>query len=163
MQTGRYLAAAAALAIAIGLGVIGVTAYRRAQPEVCHACRRPIHMHSRTVAQVGGEARTFCCPACAFSEQQQEGKTIRVTELTAFATGAKLAPDNAWVVRGSDINMCAQTHELLDSEKRAAEVLYDRCAPSLLAFPGKAEAVEFSRRHGGEVLPFAAAVAALRR
>jgi hypothetical protein len=113
-----------------------------------------IHAHSRTVGTVNGRARTFCCPACALSEHEQEGKPIRITQLTAFLTGEKLSPPDAFIVKGSDVNMCAQTRELVDDQKRPADLHYDRCSPSMLAFKQKSEAVEFVREHGGAVLPF---------
>jgi nitrous oxide reductase accessory protein NosL len=37
---------------------------------------------------------------------------------------------------------------------RPADVQYDRCSPSLLAFAQRIEAVQFVREHGGQVLPF---------
>jgi len=45
-------------------------------------------------------------------------------------------------------------HELIDPDKRVADVAYDRCAPSLLAFATEMEAASFAGEHGGEVLPF---------
>jgi hypothetical protein len=108
----------------------------------------------RTIALINGKPRVFCCPACALSEHQQEGKPIRITELTAFLTGGKLSPNQAFVVKGSDVNMCARTQELIDADKRPADLRYDRCAPSLLAFALRREAAEFARVHGGEVILF---------
>ncbi len=88
---------------------------------------------------------------------------MRVTELTAFLTGAKLSPNDAYVIRGSDVNMCAQAHELINADKRQADVHYDRCAPSLLAFAQEREATQFSREHGGAVLPFREVVASFAK
>jgi hypothetical protein len=139
---------------ALAVVYAGWRVYRQAQPEQCDACQRPIHAHSRTVAFAKGSSRLFCCPACALSEHAQEGKPVRVTELTAFLTGAKLSPTDAYVVKGSNVNMCAQTHELIDANKRSASVHYDRCAPSLLAFAQEKEAIQFSREHSGTVLAF---------
>ncbi len=152
------------LLIVAGVIVAGYTAFvalRTSQAEECYACRRPIHPHSRTVAITNGKARAFCCPACALSEQRQEGKLVEVKELVAFLTGAKLSPDAAYVVKGSDVNMCARAHEIVDADKRAADIHYDRCAPSLLAFSVRSEASEFSRQHGGIVLSFREAAALL--
>jgi hypothetical protein len=146
------LAIVAVLTVAVGYG--GWRVYRRSQPEECYACQRPMHAHSRTVAVDRGKSRLFCCPACALSEQRQEGKAVKVTELTSFLTGAKLSPDDAWVVKGSDVNMCAQGHEKIDADKRPVGVNYDRCAPSILSFAEKREAIEFSREHGGKVQSF---------
>ena len=155
MSNGRRLGLlwlVAVFALAAGYG--GWRAYQGTQPEQCYACQRPIHAHSRTVASDKGGPRLFCCPACALSEQRQEGKAVRVTELTAFLSGAKLSADDAYVVKGSDVNMCAQAHEMIDADKRPADVHYDRCAPSLLAFAKEREAIQFAREHGGTVLPF---------
>ena len=74
--------------------------------------------------------------------------------MRAFLTGEKLSPAEAFIVKGSDVNMCAQTRELVDEEKRPADLHYDRCSPSILAFKQKSEAMEFVRQHGGQVSPF---------
>lgn len=154
MTAKRSLAIFAAVLVAAGLGYAGFRIYRASQPEQCYACVRAIHAHSRTIAIVNGQSRTFCCPACALSEHQQEGKPIRVTELTSYLTGEKLAPAEAFIVKGSDVNMCAHAREVVDEEKRPADLHYDRCSPSMLAFKQRREAVDFVRQHGGQVLPF---------
>jgi hypothetical protein len=159
----RWLVALAVVAAVTGLGYIGFKAYRGSQAEQCYACQRAIHAHSRTVAVDKGRARVFCCPACALSEHEQEGKPIQVTELTNFLTGAKLSPGEAYILKGSDVNMCAHTHELHDADKRSSDVQYDRCSPSLLAFGSRADAVEFARTHGGAVVPFSEIVSAFSR
>ena len=153
MSKGRWLALFAIVVVGVA-AYLGWRVYQGTQPEQCYACQRAIHAHSRTVATDKGRSRLFCCPACALSEQRQEGKAVRVTELTAFLSGAKLSPDDAYVVKGSDVNMCSQAHEMIDADKRGADVHYDRCAPSLLAFAKEREAIEFAREHGGTVLPF---------
>jgi hypothetical protein len=91
------------------------------------------------------------------------GKTISITRLTAFLTGKPLSPDGAYVVKASDINMCERTKELIDADKRAADLRYDRCAPSLIAFAERSDAVQFAREHGGEVMPFSQAAAAFAK
>ncbi len=154
MTAKRSLAIFAVALVAAGLGYAGFRAYRGLQPEQCYACVRAVHAHSRTIGIVNGKARTFCCPACALSEHEQEGKPIRVTELTSYLTGERLTPAEAFIVKGSDVNMCAHARELVDEEKRPADLQYDRCSPSMLAFKKRTEAVDFVRQHGGQVLPF---------
>ena len=154
MGRARQFAVIAIVAVVALGGYAGWRAYQRTQPEQCYACQRLIHAHSRTVVTDKGRSRLFCCPACALSEQRQEGGAVRVTELTAFLSGAKLSPDSAYVVKGSDINMCTQAHDMVDADKHPAGLQYDRCAPSLLAFAQEREAIQFSREHGGTVLPF---------
>lgn len=160
MTGRRWFAVLAVVAVAVGLAYAAFNAYRGSQTEQCYACQRVVHAHMRTVAIVNGRSRVFCCPACALSEHQQEGKPIRITELTSFLTGAELSPNEAFVVKGSDINMCAQRQERIDADKRPVDVHYDRCAPSLLAFGQRAEAADFARVHGGEVLRFSEIVSA---
>jgi len=82
------------------------------------------------------------------------GKPIKITQLTSFTTGKAISPDSAYVVQGSNVNMCATKHEVMDADKRPADLRYDRCAPSLIAFAQRDEAAEFAREHGGEVKPF---------
>jgi len=163
MPAKRWFAIFAVTLVVAGLGYAGFRVYRASQPEQCYACVRAIHAHSRTIAIVKGRPRTFCCPACALSEHQQEGKPVRLTELTSFLTGEKLAPAEAFIVKGSDVNMCAHARELVDEEKRPAELHYDRCAPSMLAFKHKDEALQFVRSHGGQVLPFSEIASAYAR
>jgi hypothetical protein len=154
MRIKRWLAILGALLVAAALGYGGFRVYRATLPEQCYACTRAVHAHMRTIAMVNGKAKVFCCPACALSEHEQEGKPIRVTELAAFLTGEKLSPAEAFIVKGSDVNMCAHTHEVMDDEKRPADLRYDRCSPSMLAFKQKSEAMAFVRQHGGQVLRF---------
>lgn len=163
MRGRQWIGVFVAVAIALGLGYVAWSTYRTSATEQCYACQRPLHQHMRTTAVVNGRARVFCCPACALSEHEQEGKPIRITELTDFATGAALAPDNAYIVKGSDVNMCATAHEIVGADKRAAHVQYDRCAPSMLAFGRQSDAVRFAREHGGEVQPFNAIAASFAR
>ena len=161
---GRYwLAVIAIVGVASGIGYAAFHTYRRSQTEQCYACQRAIHAHSRTVAVIHGKPRVFCCPACALSEHEQEGKPVRVTELSAFPSGAKLSPNDAFLVRGSDVNLCVRTYELVGADKRPADLHYDRCSPSLVAFGKRSEARQFVREHGGEVLPFSEVASAFSR
>ena len=90
------------------------------------------------------------------------GKPIRVTQLTSFLNGNALDPESAFLVRGSNVNMCERTHELMEENKRTADLQYDRCAPSLIAFAQRGEALQFAREHGGEVVSFTQAAAFAR-
>jgi hypothetical protein len=151
------------ITIVLGLGYVGYRVYRGAEAQQCYACQRPIHAHTRTVGLVNGHRRLFCCPACALTEHEQAGKPIQIIELTEFLTGEKLSPSAAFIVKGSDINMCIRSHGLIDADKQTATEQYDRCSPSMLAFGKRSEAVQFAREHGGEVLPFTSVVAAFSR
>ena len=150
------------LALAIA-GYAGWRTFSYSNAGECHACNRPIHAHSKTVAVVSGHARLFCCPACALSQHEQAGKPIEITQLTSYLNGKALSPENAYLVKGSNVNTCERTQELIQEDKRSADLRYDRCAPSLIAFAQRGEAMEFAREHGGEVMAFKEAAAALAK
>lgn len=154
MTARHWLSMFVVALVAAGLGYAGFKLYRGSRENSCYACARPIHSGMRTTGIVNGKARAFCCPACALSEHEQEGKPIAITSLTAYPTGERLRPAEAFIVKGSDVNMCVRTRELMDLERGPASLRYDRCEPGMLAFKGRQEAVEFASRHGGRVLPF---------
>lgn len=138
----------------------GCQAFRYTDAAECYACQRPIHEHSKTIAFEKGHSRVFCCPACALSEYAQTGKPVTITRLTSYLTGEPLIPESAYVVKGSDVNMCIRTQDIVNADKRPADLRYDRCAPSLYAFAQQSEAARFAREHGGEVMLFPQAAAA---
>lgn len=152
MMRRVFLGAAGVAAVAGG----SLTFYRwwqGRQPEMCGVCQRPVHAPTRTLAEVGGRRRVFCCPMCAVSE----GERARVVALTDFETRREIDPGAASVVRGSSLNPCAEhgSHEAhFSADKRPLAALYDRCAPSILAFGERARAEEFARRYGGKVVAF---------
>ena len=160
MQRRVWFAGLICVLAVLALGYTGWKTFANTDVDQCYACKRPIHAHSKTVAFIGGRSRLFCCPACALSQHQQTGKPISVTQLTAFLTGKALSPDNAYVVKASDVNMCERTKEIVEDDKQSAGLHYDRCAPSLIAFAQRSDAVQFAREHGGEVMPFSQAAAA---
>jgi hypothetical protein len=137
--------------------------FRSSDAAECYACQRPIHAHSKTVASADGHSRIFCCPACALSQREQTGKPVAITQLTSYLTGEPLTPEAAYVVRGSDVNMCIRTQDIVSADKRAAALRYDRCAPSLYAFAQESEAARFASQHGGQVMLFPKAAAAFSR
>lgn len=124
-------------------------------PETCQACKREVHVHSRTSGEVDGKIHRFCCPTCALTEHVQTGKRVRVTELTDHDTLAALKPAEAFLVRGSEVNPCKDAKTHLSHDKQPMHAHFDRCAPGVLAFATEVRAVAFARRHGGAVLRFA--------
>jgi hypothetical protein len=160
MKRRRWLLGMLGVLAASTIGYGGWRAFRSGEAAECYACKRPIHNHSKTVAFADGRSRLFCCPACALSQREQSGKPVSITRLTSFLTGEPLTPENALVVRGSDVNMCIRDRGIIDADKQPAALLFDRCAPSLYAFSQLGEASQFARQHGGEVMPFREAAAA---
>lgn len=152
----RFAWAGAIAFIALGLAVAyaGWRLVRATDAEICYVCQRPMHAHSRTVALVQGHREVFCCPSCALSEHYQAGKPVQIMTLTDFVTEAKLAPEQAYMVRGSDVNPCIRPHTRVDENMHPVAVEFDRCAPGLLAFARKEDAIRFTTEHGGEVVKF---------
>lgn len=159
-RRGVWLGATVLLLV---LGYAGWRVSRSWGPELCQACSRPVHAHTRTVGLVGKRRELFCCPACALTAHDQDGKPVRIVELTDYETNSPLAPSQAYVVRGSDVNTCAQQHGPMDMDKQPTMVHFDRCSPSMLAFVDRAEAARFAAAHGGDVLPFSQVAASYLR
>ena len=124
--------------------------------DSCRVCQRHLHAGSQVVAMREGRQEAFCCPTCAMTFGRQAGEAVTVVELTDFATGARIAPEEAYVVEGSDVNLCLQHPVLTDSQKQPASMRFDRCSPSVLAFSSQQAAEAFRQEHGGRLLPFSA-------
>ena len=148
-------------AFAATLAVVALAGYgafqwqRRNQPDICQHSWREIHPGVLTIAEVDGKETRFCCPACALTTAEQTGKPVRVLRLSDFYTHQPLEPAAAFLVRGSEANLCTHPHPLVSEEKQPLDVHFDRCAPSILAFRSREEAEAFRQEHGGEVLRLA--------
>jgi len=137
--------------MALGLSYLG---WRLRLPESCQACQRPLHAATRTVGFTDGKKELFCCPTCALTVHRQTGKVVDIKQLSNYETGSALSPEDAYVVEGSDINLCTQHHVHMDPNKQASPVEFDRCSPSILSFSTKEAADRFQREHGGSVMRF---------
>lgn len=145
----------------VSAAAVGARSYVRSRADqACAACRRPVHAHSRTIAVALGKEANYCCPSCALSERIQTRARVQVTALTDHVTGSPIAPDGAWLVRGSDVQMCARMTADPRPDKHPMEAHYDRCSPGLVAFSSETAAAAFVRRHGGQIVRFATVAAA---
>jgi hypothetical protein len=151
------------LACGIALGYAGWRMRTTASTEICDACNRHVHPEARTVGTVDGKREVFCCPTCALTDHLQTGKAVTITSLTDAATGNSLAPADAYLVEGSDVNYCMRQRPLIDPDKRAAPMEFDRCSPSIIAFAGKEAAMQFAAEHGGRILRFEELAAAYQK
>lgn len=147
--------------LAIVFVSVGAWSYVRSRADhACAACLRPVHAHSRTIAIAHGKEAAYCCPSCALSERIQTRARVQVTALTDHATGSPIAPEGAWLVRGSDVEMCTRTTADPRPDKHPMEAHYDRCSPGLVAFSSEPAATAFVRRHGGQIVRFSTVAAA---
>ena len=141
-------------AAVIGVGYAGWRIYRDSPSEYCEFSARPVHTQTKAVALVNGEEKIFCCPACALTLRAQTGQSVKLLELTDYETGRSLVPEEAYVVRGSQINMCVTQHMLMEESKQAVPMDFDRCMPSLVAFARREAAEDFLRVQGGTLVSF---------
>lgn len=140
--------------IAIAVGYAGWTVYRENRTQFCEFSGRPIHPQMRTVVLMDGDEKIACCPACVLTERVQTDDRIQFVELTDFETGEVLAPEDAYVVRGSAVNMCVTQHMLMEEDRQAVPLDFDRCMPSLVTFARKEAAERFLQEYGGTLIPF---------
>ena len=146
-----------ALLVAVGGGIYTAWQWREGSRSAsCRVCQRHLHAGSQVVALWQERQEAFCCPTCAVTLGRQAGQAVTVVELTDFETGSRIAPDEAYVVQGSDVNLCLQHPMLTDSQKQPASMQFDRCSPSVLAFSSRETAVAFRQEHGGRLLTFSA-------
>ena len=85
-----WVGAAFILAVVLGLGYAGLRTWRSSEAQLCQVCSRPIHSHTRTIGLVGSRRESFCCPACALTTHDQNGRAVKIVELTDYATNSAL-------------------------------------------------------------------------
>ncbi len=139
----------------VALAVLLASGYwvmQQRDEAMCGICQRHIHPEARVVADIGGHRRTVCCAHCAITEGRQEGKPVRLIEVTDYPTGQKLKPEDAWYVDGSRVVACEHDMAKMDEMKQAAQVSFDRCSPGTLAFHDRDAAAAFAAENGGVVL-----------
>ena len=162
MKSRHLLLVFTGLVVLCGLSYAGWRYVHERESHICAACQRTVHEHTRTIAVANGNQSGYCCPACALSQHRQTGKPVNVLSVTDYGTGERLNPEDAFLVRGSDVNSCSHHPAAVGLDKQPVEAHFDRCSPSLLAFSGKAQADAFAREHGGQVLRFSDVAALFR-
>ena len=121
----------------------------------CGFCQRPIHANARVVAEIDGRREVVCCARCAISEAYQEKKALRLIEVTDFASGNKLDPQQAYFVEGSRKVLCSHDAPMFDETKHMEPMTFDRCSPGAYAFAHREDAEKFVSENGGIVLRLA--------
>ena len=141
----------------IGLGLVGATivgglyVWRVQRPAFCQLSGRPIHGNMHVLVQANGKKLHACCPRCPLTLAAQEGKRVRLLEVTDYVTGRALAPSEAYFVDGSRVEVCTAPRLKLDETRTAYVRLFDRCSPSLLAFAREDQARDFIANSGGSL------------
>ena len=128
----------------------------------CVLSDRPIHAPLAVqVAVDGGPHGAACCLRCAITYAEQYRKQVRVLWVTDYPTGHRLDPERATYVTGSDVNRCMGPPDEASGARRQSEmIVWDRCAPSSIAFSRLNDAEAFQRIHGGRIQTFAEVIGA---
>ncbi len=153
------------LLLVVGLGLLyaGWPVTWSLESDECHACGRPVHAESQTLANTDGTLGVFCCPTCALTLRRQTGREVRVTRLTDFDTGRKIDPGDAVIVLESGVNLCMRGETHVHPDKQLARLEFDRCSPSMIAFSSLVGAEDFAKKNGGMVKLFQELAVAYQR
>lgn len=145
------IAALVLLVVVGGLLLGGEWVVKRRTETVCGFCNRPIQPNLGVVAEVGGRTRRVCCARCAVTEARQENKPLRLISVTDYTTGTKLVPDQAWYVEDSRAVACNHDMAMVDQDRQAERLAFDRCSPGTFAFARRKDADAFVAQNGGVV------------
>jgi hypothetical protein len=150
----RYVPVILIALIGGGFLYLGWTTLNQASETSCSACGRAVHLAAHVEGVSAGESLTFCCAACALRTEGQGLPDLRVTQVFDYSSGESLDPEDAVTVVGSDLNLCMREHVLMDAQKEASELHFDRCSPSVFSFSSAAAAERFQAEHGGVIKRF---------
>ncbi len=136
-----------------GIAFFAWTIFSTSRMNVCIACKRTIHAETRTVALVDGHKTVLCCPTCARMLRDHRHKRVEVITVTSYPSGEPLDARSAYVVVGSDVNLCMEHPMRVDAAKQPVPRRFDRCSPSMISFGKLEDAQAFQREHGGQLTP----------
>ena len=148
----RAWIATAVLVVLAGLVAAGYRLMANREETFCGFCHRSIHANTKVIAEIDGRRRTVCCARCAVSEAYQEKKPLRLIAVTDYVSGKSLNPGQAYFVDGSRKVLCAHDEAMVDQNKHAEQMTYDRCFPGTYAFAHREDAEVFVRENGGTVM-----------
>ena len=159
----RLIFSASMLVLAI---LVGTVIFRREAGrtnQICEVCQRPVHagMGYRLVLAKGSQ--TACCPRCGIHYDLNHPGIVHAAFAKDFYTGAEIPAEKAYYVEGGNEVYCAHVKPLERKElESSAQLAYDRCLPTLVAFKTRPEAETYQKEHGGRVLNYAQAVQSVK-
>lgn len=110
----------------------------------CLMCLRPTSDHLRySITLSSGVQQFACCPHCGLAAQQMARQPVASAMVADFLSGAPHPAQRSWYLLDSAATPC--------------------CQPSVLAFADRDTAARFQNGFGGELLPYAEALAHLKR
>jgi hypothetical protein len=152
----------------LAIGVTSFFAYRYERKSetvgMCPFCDRMIHPVTVYRLKVGGQVLAACCPRCGMHAQVGQTQGIPGQAwATDVTTGESVAAESAIYVEGGDIQYCTHGNQPTAREPHGVSVReYDRCLPTLVAFKSPQEAEAYRQQHGGRILSYSQALAAVR-
>jgi len=159
----RLIFSASMLVLAI---LVGTVIFRREAGrtnQICEVCQRPVHagMGYRLVLAKGSQ--TACCPRCGIHYDLNHPGIVHAAFAKDFYTRAEIPAEKAYYVEGGNEVYCAHVKPLERKElESSAQLAYDRCLPTLVAFKTRPEAETYQKEHGGRVLNYAQAVQSVK-
>jgi hypothetical protein len=151
MQKTMGFLLSAVFVVALALGGYWLV-HRTERHDICRICRREIHVQASAVAELDGKPEPVCCVRCALTLAHQQGKPVRLLQVTDYVSRQLLSLNAAYYVEGSRVILCEKHEPLLGESKEAFQRVFDRCEPSLYAFARREEAESFAARNGGVVV-----------
>lgn len=151
MNSRTFFAASIAIALIVGAAIGMWYTLRARPPAFCEISGRVIHANMRTVAEVGGKRLHACCARCALTLGSQTGKPVRILKVTDYMSGGPVDASKAYFVDGSQVEVCSMPRVKVNEQHLPYERVFDRCAPSLIAFAREEEAKAFIVQHGGSL------------
>lgn len=144
---------AAVVVLALVLGAVAGAWYtlRTRAPAFCQIDGRPIHANMHTLVKVNGERLHACCPRCPLTLVSQAHRQVEILEVTDYASGGRLPAGEAHYVEGSGVEVCSTPRAHREEGVTPYVRLFDRCAPSLVAFAREDQARAFVAEYGGSL------------
>ncbi len=159
----RLILSTSMLVLAVLVGTVILRHEAERTNQICQVCQRPVHagMGYRLVLAKGSEAA--CCPRCGIHYDLNHPGIVHAAFAKDFYTGAEIPAEKAYYDEGGNEVYCAHVKPLERKElESSAQLAYDRCLPTLVAFKTRAEAETYQQEHGGRVLDYAEAVQSVK-
>ena len=128
----------------------------------CKLCAEEIHkgMGYTIALSDGGNIKT-CCPACGLHLQVHDPEKVVSAYATDYASGTTIESGQAFYVEGSDVHHCDPQRVMRNETGGVYTMDWHRCDPSLVAFGSREAAAIFQTQHGGRIMNFDEARAAV--
>jgi hypothetical protein len=130
---------------------------------MCQVCGRDIPKQTAYRLDTAEGTIKTCCPTCAMHYVLHHPETVRQALATDFTSGRMIPAANAYYDEGGDVQYCTAHHPPVERGPQGVNVrVYDRCLPTLVAFAAREDAETYRQQHGGRVLTYDEALAAVR-